>query len=245
MKKTLLTVASFLIATIFLSINATSQSLEIYYQEMVDNGSSEIPIKFYAGIQNNTSEQQEIKIDFNMIEFVEGHSIECCAGILCFPPKSENFTLDFLPPIPPNGSTEPNFLEAKLLHNGIKGVSKVEIVFYLSNDPEDKVSVLVEYRVGDDEKSLEIYNQEIVENGSKTEPIIFYAGIANNTNETKNIEIGVEPKKLVSGHSLECCAGILCYPPRIEKFVLNSLPPIPANSKTDNRFLEAILIMVM
>jgi hypothetical protein len=242
MKKSLLFIASFLFIAMFFSTNANSQSLEIYSQELVDNGSTTNPIVFHAGIKNTTDQQRNIKIDVNFIDVVAGHQIECCAGIMCYPPKTASFTLDGLPPLAANSSTEPNFLEAKLLHDGIIGTSKVEFVIYLSDNPDDKVSVTVDFMVGEDVKSLEIFNQEIVDNGSKTEPIKFYAGIMNKTNETKNIKIGVDFVKLVSGHSMECCAGIMCYPPKTEDFVLDGLPPLAANSSTEDNFIEAKLL---
>jgi len=242
MKKALLTLASFLIITVFFSLNASSQSLEIYSNEMVDNGSTETPVKFYAGIRNTTDLQLSIKIDVNFIDVVPGHQLECCAGIMCYPPKTASFTLDGLPPIAPNASTEEHFMEAKLLHDGIVGTSKVEFVFYLSDNPDDKVSIIVDYLVGEDGKSLEIYNQEMVDNNSKTDPIKWYAGIANNSDETKNIEIGVNFVNLISGHSLLCCAGIVCLPEKTENFNLTGLPPIPSNGTTESHFLEAKLM---
>lgn len=148
MKKTLHSLTAFLFLCLFTLSNANSESLEIYNHEMVDNGSKEKPIKFYAGIKNLTDEQKNIKIDVKFLDLTEGHEIECCAGIMCLPASSEDFTIGNLPPIGPNSSTDPDFLEAKLYHNGIEGTTTVRYDFYVSDDPYDKVDITVDYNVG-------------------------------------------------------------------------------------------------
>jgi hypothetical protein len=51
MKKSLLYIASLLFLAMLFSTNANSQSLEIYSQELLENGSTTNPIVFHAGIK--------------------------------------------------------------------------------------------------------------------------------------------------------------------------------------------------
>lgn len=148
MKITLLTLASFILFSFLFVSTAKSESLEIYEQELVDNGSIDKPIKFYAGVKNLTDEQISIEIEVDPVSLVQGHEIECCAGIMCYPPKTEKFILMGLPPIAANASTDEHFLEGKLLHNGIEGKSIIDYKFYVIGNMEDKVTVSVEYNVG-------------------------------------------------------------------------------------------------
>lgn len=148
MKKTLHTLTAFLFLCFFTLTNANSESLEIYNHETVDNGSKDKPIIFYAGVKNLTDVQKNIKIDVKFLELTEGHKVECCAGIMCLPATSEDFTISNLPPLGPNSSTDPHFLEAKLLHNGIEGTTTIRYDFYVSDDPYDKVDISVDYNVG-------------------------------------------------------------------------------------------------
>ena len=132
-----------------MSINlASSQSLEIIKGEPVVKGPVDaIDVTSYVTLKNKTDKPIEVMIKGKGIEMTENHMLNVCWGE-CFALFTDEWVMPWTQTIAANGTSIEDDIHLLLMPFESKGVSKALFTFYLKDNPEDKVELLVTYYVG-------------------------------------------------------------------------------------------------
>jgi len=110
---------------------------------------SDSQIELKANVRNISSTVKSVKIRLEMKDLTVGHKIAFCFGSICYPPVTSDFEMPngeaFA--IPPDRILE-NGLNLDLIPNGIKGISKIKVVFMVAGLQSDSVSFVAEFYAG-------------------------------------------------------------------------------------------------
>ncbi len=156
MKKYLL-----LIAVLFCTINfAYSQSLEFVKSSAnVESTVDAMDVTSYVTLKNKTDQPINVRIKGKGIEMTENHLLNVCWGE-CFVLFTDEWTMPWPQTIAANGTSLEDDIHLLLLPFETQGISKALFTFYIDENPEDKIELLVTYWVGVPMSVEEVYSDD-------------------------------------------------------------------------------------
>ncbi len=156
MKKFLL-----IIAVLFCTINfASSQSLEfVKAPDIVEGAVEAIDVTSYVTLKNKTDKAVNVRIKGKGIDMTENHVLNVCWGE-CFTLFTDEWTMPWYKTIEANGTSIEDDIHLLLMPFETKGISKALFTFYIEENPNDKIELLVTYYVGVPKSVEEVYSDD-------------------------------------------------------------------------------------
>ena len=147
MKHIFTTVLITILIALFGTAGLKAQSLQITGGDTLLVGEVGDDLTAVINLKNISTNMVEVKCSFKVLTITEGHEFSLCFTSCLSESKSTDWDFEETLQIQP-GETKNTAAEIKMLDNGIKGLTRVKIIFYNKYNQFDNVEQIISFYVG-------------------------------------------------------------------------------------------------